>query len=86
MYRTMYHIPYLLKQSTMGKPRFKKSHDVKVPLFEVISTYAQVSFVGFQNIMQVQRSTGDFVDSGTMTFSRGFKVQTLRTLWQGSIH
>ena len=22
MYRTMYHIPYLLKQSTIGKPRF----------------------------------------------------------------
>ena len=24
MYRTMYHILYLLKQSTMGKPRLKK--------------------------------------------------------------
>ena len=34
-------IPYLLNQSTMGKPRLKKSHEVKVPLFEVISTYGQ---------------------------------------------
>ena len=43
----MYHIPYLLKQLTMGKPRFKKSHEVKGPLFEVISTYVPaVHYVG----------------------------------------
>ena len=43
----MYHIPYLFKQSTMGKPRFKKSHEVKLPLFEVIEHLNLVDVNGF---------------------------------------